>query len=445
MANLATNTAPVAKTPADTIPEANNMTPEANNMTPEANNMTPEANTSTDASLTPEVADAATGSALHARLVHRKLVENSITVLVFLGLFAAFGIWLGGQFLNVDARLLDVHQSVPILLLGLAVLVTLVPGMFDLSVAGVATLSTFLSVGLTVKQGWPFPLVLVVTLAIGLLVGTINGLLVERLRVNAFIATLGTGGICVGLSAVYSGGSYVGPQPTGPQIPHWFTSFGAYADKAPGWIGWLAVLLAGATLFFSFDAVRPDSWSKNRWLATKAVTLAVIAVLLLFVFHLSNWIAGTSWLVFFLLLTGLLMWVLLGHTTFGRHAYAIGSNRSAALLAGVKVRRQVMKSFMLGGIIASAAGILLGASQGSAAPDAAGSFLLPAFAAAFLSTVVLSSGRFTVPGTLIGGTFVVWVGQALIVGGLPPTWIPIVNGAVLICAVALSTALRARR
>ena len=72
----------------------------------------------------------------------------------------------------------------------------------------------------------------------------------------------------------------------------------------------------------------------------------------------------------------------------------------------------------------------------------ASGYLLPAFAAAFLSTVVLSSGRFKVWGTLIGGTFLVWVSQGLIVGGLAFTWTSVVNGAVLIAAVALSTVFR---
>jgi ribose/xylose/arabinose/galactoside ABC-type transport system permease subunit len=75
----------------------------------------------------------------------------------------------------------------------------------------------------------------------------------------------------------------------------------------------------------------------------------------------------------------------------------------------------------------------------------ASAFLLPAFAAGFLSTVIFSDGRFTVAGTMIGGIFVVWVGIGLIVGGLPSTWTNVINGAVLIAAVSISTAVRRRR
>jgi ribose/xylose/arabinose/galactoside ABC-type transport system permease subunit len=414
-------------------------------MTDSDTRSTAAASDSPEATTPPPVAAAPSAAAVHARLVHRKLIESSVTVVVFLVLFAVFGVWLGSAFLNVDARLLDMHQNVPILLLGLAVLVTLIPGQFDLSVAGVATLGTYLVVGLRVQQGWPFPVVLLIGLLLGVTVGLINGILVERFRVNAFIATLGTGGVCTGLSAVYSGGTLVGPSPDGPQLPDLFTSFGAFSSKAPAPIIWVAVLLLGATFFFGLDRVRPASWTNGRWLGAKIALLVVLAALAVFVLRLPKWIAGVSWMIFFLLVVGLILWILINYTTSGRHLQALGSNRSAALLAGVKVRRQVMKSFVLGGFLASMAGVVLAASQGSAAPDNATSFLLPAFAACFLSTVVFSDGRFTVPGTLIGGVFVVWVALALIVGGVPITWIPVINGVVLIGAVALSTAIRRSR
>jgi ribose/xylose/arabinose/galactoside ABC-type transport system permease subunit len=282
-------------------------------------------------------------------------------------------------------------------------------------------------------------------LAVGVFLGLVNGLLVEVLNVNAFIATLGTGAACAGASAVYSGGTLVQAGAEGPQLPLWFTSFATFGNAAPAWLIALVLIAGLAKLFFSFDHVRPTKWSSRSWLAVKAAGILVIVVVLIFVLQLPEWISSVSWLIFILLFVAFLMWVLLQNTTYGRHIQAIGSNRSAALLAGVNVRRQVMKSFILGSMIAALAGVLLGASQGSASPDIAASFLLPAFAAAFLSTVILSDGRFTVLGTILGGVFVIWVGLGLILGGLPATWLSVVNGLVLIAAVALSTALRRRR
>jgi ribose/xylose/arabinose/galactoside ABC-type transport system permease subunit len=382
---------------------------------------------------------------VQARIRRRKTFEESITALVFLGIFAGFGLWLKGTFLSVDARMLDVHQSVPVLMLALAVIVTLIPGKFDLSVSGVATLTTFAVVGLTVKNELPFVVAIAAAIAIGLVVGLINGVLVEYLNVNAFIATLGTGAICTGMASVYSEGAYLGQSPGTAQLPAWFRDFGTFAHKPPVVLVWLMVALALVAIFVSLDRVRPRAWTRTNWLVAKGLAMVVIVILLELVGRVSVWVSAVSWMLFVLLLVALTLAVLLQFTTYGRHLQAVGSNRSAAQLAGVKVKRQVVKSFVLGGFLASLSGITIAASQGSASPDVATAFLLPAFAAAFLSTVVFSDGRFTVAGTILGGVFVVWVGLGLIVGGLPSTWTNVVNGVVLIGAVALSTAVRSRR
>jgi ABC-type xylose transport system permease subunit len=243
---------------------------------------------------------------------------------------------------------------------------------------------------------------------------------------------------------VYSGGTVLSPGTTGPQLPNWFQNFGSFADKAPSWLVVLGLVVTGAALFIGLDRVRPARWSPNRWLVAKVALLVAVVLLLVFVFDVSAWATGTSWMILVLLLTAFILWVTLEYTTFGRQLRAIGSNRAGADLAGVKTQRQVVKAFVIGGTFAALAGVLLSASQGSATPDAAANFLLPAFAAAFVSTVVLSHGRFTVPGTIIGGIFIVWVGQGLIVGGIAATWIDVVIGVVLISAVALSTAMRRR-
>ncbi|MDT3444707.1 MULTISPECIES: ATP-binding cassette domain-containing protein [unclassified Pseudofrankia] len=82
-----------------------------------------------------------------------------------------------------------------------------------------------------------------------------------------------------------------------------------------------------------------------------------------------------------------------------------------------------------------------------ATADIANNFLIPAFAAAFLSTVVLSAGRFHVWGAVVGGVVLVWIRQGLVAGGVPFSWSDVVNGVILAAAVAVSTVLhrRARR
>jgi ribose/xylose/arabinose/galactoside ABC-type transport system permease subunit len=373
-------------------------------------------------------------------------LQTALTVIAFLAIFAVYSAWLGDQFLNSDTRLLDVHSNVPVLLLALSVVVTLLSGQFDLSIGSMATLTAFLTVGLTAKEGWPFWLVLVVALGIGVLGGLLNGAIVVGLKVNAFIATMGTSGLFVGLSAVYSNGQVVSPSADDKQLPSWFTGqsgLGSFSQKVPELITWivLALVLAG---FIRWLLISPDGhFIKSRLSYVAALAVVVIAG---FVFlDLAAWVRSVSWLIACLLLVATVLWILINHTSYGRSLKATGSNSEAARLAGVKTQRVTIQAFVTGGFLAALSGISLAALNGSAAPGIAVPFLLPAFAAAFLSTVLFSRGKFTIWGTIAGGIFLVWVAQGLIVGGLHYTWTEVVNGVVLVCAVGISTTFRRNR
>lgn len=388
----------------------------------------------------------ASGQSAVKRLLTSPTFQGALTTIAFLVLFAGYAVWLGDKFINVDARLLDVHQNAPILILGLAVMVTLIAGQFDLSVGGMCTLTTFLSVGLVVQDGWSFGLVLVACLMAGFLGGLINGLLVVKLGVNTFIATLGTGGVFLGISSVLFGGTQLAPTSDSPQLPTWFSgdgSLGSFGEKFPSIIVWIGLAACAYALFRWVQARQPESRSTLARSLVGAGVLAVFAVVL-FALDLPEWVNGVSVTIGVLILIGLVLWVLLRYTTYGRYLYATGANPEASRLAGVKTDRTTITAFVIGGLLAGTAGVLLAANQGAASPGIGTGFLLPAFAAAFLGTVIMSTGRFHVWGTLIGGTFLVWVTQGLIVGGVPFTWTDVINGVVLVAAVAVSTIFRRR-
>jgi ribose/xylose/arabinose/galactoside ABC-type transport system permease subunit len=378
------------------------------------------------------------------RVATSKLFQGSITFAAFVAVFVVYGFWLGDLFLSTETRFLDIHQNAPVLILGLAVMFTLIAGQFDLSVGGMATLTAFLSVGLSINQEWPFGVVIGLCLLIGLAGGLLNGFLVVRLRVNTFIATLGTGGVFAGLSSVYGKGTQLAPSDTTGQLPAWFSgpeSLGAFGHKFPAWLLWIALACVAVGAVLALRGQKPESRSQRSWDAISVGIVAAVAVVA-FALGLPNWVDAVSWTIALLLVVGLVVWALLQFTTYGRYLHATGANPEAARLAGVKPGKETIKAFVMGGLLAALAGIVLAANQGSASPDVATGFLLPAFAAAFLSTVVLSTGRFTVWGAIVGGTFLVWVSQGLIVGGLAFTWTDVVNGTVLVAAVALSTVLR---
>jgi ribose transport system permease protein len=140
-----------------------------------------------------------------------------------------------------------------------------------------------------------------------------------------------------------------------------------------------------------------------------------------------------------------LMWMVTTQMSIGRRWYGIGANAEASRLAGVNVRRVTVWAYVATGMLAAAGGMVLASRLGSAEPTTGQSYLLPAFAAAFLGASTLSDGRFHVIGTAIGAFFVAYGANGLQVMGLEPFATNIFNGVVLILAVALTEFLRRRR
>jgi len=356
----------------------------------------------------------------------------------FLAVLVGYALWLGGDFLDGNTRILDLHQNAPVLLIALGLVICLIAGQFDLSVASMATLTAFLSVGLMTKQGWPPAVALFACLAVAVAGGLFNALLVVGLRVNAFIATLGSGGVFLGIAAVYSDGTSLIPDAGNDPgtLPSWFAgpeSLTSFQTKAPTVVVVVLIaVLVGLLLLTGFERART---SRGRTLV--AAGCALLAAVALAIFVLGD--VEVPWTVVLLLGVTFGLWVLMHYSTLGRHLYAVGGNALAARLAGVRANRSTTFVFVMAAVLAGLAGVVLGGNQGAASPGAATPYLLPAFAAGFLSTVLFSDGRFHVWGTLLGGFLIITVAQGLVAGGVPFTWNDVINGLVLIGAVAFQS------
>ncbi len=360
---------------------------------------------------------------------------------LFVAIFLAFYLWVGSDFFIASLRLLEFSQGVPALMLTLGVVVCLSVGQFDLSLAFNTSFSAYLVIALNYRHDVPYGLSIVVALAFGALVGLFNSLLITRFRINAFITTLGTGGIILGLGKVYSnGGQALAPTPADHPMPAWFRNYlGNFQNSASAPVKVLLVVVLVGALFHTINArVLPTGMSRTR---RGAILLGVAMLASLAVAVSGVWVWISVNVVIFLFIATLL-WVVMTYTTFGRNLYAVGSNPRAASYAGINVARHTMAAFMLAGVLAAGGGVMFAASQGSAIQGAADAFLLPAYAAAFLSTVIVSRGRFHIWGGVAGGLALTYVASALVVGGVPYTWADVINGVVLVAAVALSSVVR---
>ncbi len=374
----------------------------------------------------------------------RETLSAVATVGAFAVVFSIYAVWLRGDFYDVTRLTFNVSRSTPQLVLALAVAVCMCGHRFDLSVAAMATASCFMTIGVFADAGFPMGVALVLALASGALAGLLNGVLVTGFKVNAFIATLGTGGLITGFTVVYSGGEVIGTSPESGALPGWFSgagSIGDFQNKVPTAVGLLIIAAVVAAALISFDQRFPGPASQRR---PRLAVLGVVGVLLV----AGSWSLGLTaqfdWMIVILLVLTLLVWTFMKYTPIGHAIYAVGGNSNAAAFAGIKVNAISMCLFVFSGTIAALAGVLVASQQGSASPGVADPLLLPAFAGAFLSTVILSRGRFHIWGTVAGSIALVYVSDGLVAGGVEYTWTQVINGAVLIITVSLSTLLQRR-
>jgi ribose transport system permease protein len=149
--------------------------------------------------------------------------------------------------------------------------------------------------------------------------------------------------------------------------------------------------------------------------------------------------------VFYMIALAIVLWWLLEYTPAGRYLYGIGGNPQAARLAGIRTGRITTSAFLLSGLVAAFAGVILASQLGSASPDVGGPYLLPAFSAVFLGATQVFPGRVNVPGTLIAIFLLATGVKGLQLAGAPSYINDLFNGAALIIAVALAARAHAAR
>lgn len=146
--------------------------------------------------------------------------------------------------------------------------------------------------------------------------------------------------------------------------------------------------------------------------------------------------------IWFMVVVLAVLWVVLNRTPLGQRIQAVGANKDAARLAGIRTDTVKIAAFVIAGVCAATTGILLASLLGSGTVSAADGYLLDSFAAVFLGVATLRDGEFHIVGTLVG-VLVVNVGfNGLSLLGTPTFWQFIFKGGILVLAVALSTVAR---
>ncbi len=309
---------------------------------------------------------------------------RAIAPIYFVIVILLLGIaWMNPSFLAPSGVLNLLRRAAPLMILTAGQLFVIVAGGFDLSVGSLMSFTVIggaLLIDNNPANTW---WVILFLLGVGALVGLINGLVVTVLKVPSLIATLGM------LLALRGAGLYwTGGAPRGYLTDN-FRMFGR---------GWIEPV----------PLVERFPWA--------------VVVLILF--------------------TALALW-LFNYTNLGRQLLAVGDNQRAARLAGIPVGRMRVFAFVLSGIFAAVAGILLGGYAG-VNPEAGEGFELQAISAAVLGGAVLLGGRGSM-GAAIAGAFALEALFTLLnLWGLPKPLRDAVQGLIIIGAVAYA-AYRQRR
>jgi ribose transport system permease protein len=268
-------------------------------------------------------------------------LRQSGTLLGFFLILLFFALKLPDTFLTAR-NLINISQQLSMLAVVAATMtIVMVMNDFDLSVGSMASLSGIVA-AMLFTAGYPVWVGLSVALLVGVFGGLFNGFLVSVVGILPFVATLGTLTVFSGLAFLLSDGKTI----FGRDIPSSFSGF-----------------------------------------ARAGIEIGDVKVPMLTI---------TAGLVIFI------CWAILEHTNFGRRLYAIGGNKEASYLAGIKVVRLRLIAFSLTGLGAAGAGLMYAARVASANPTQGSGLMLDAIAAVFLGMTMSRRGEPKVVYTLVG-------------------------------------------
>lgn len=362
----------------------------------------------------------------------------SLIAIILIFQFFSNGLTLSpGNIINV------MQQYSYILILAIGMVMVIIMGHIDLSVGSVAAF-----VGIIVAKSmaeWNFPwwAAIILGLVVGALVGAWQGLWVAYVGVPAFIVTL------AGMLFFRGANQWIGDSISVP-VPKEFVTIGAgYLPEiagiplpfnVPTLI--LGLLAAAWLVFFEWRVRRQQrkmgSERAPLWVSIVKVTL-LCGVILGAAFLFGSGRPGTSFPVSGLILLALVIIYsfVTNHTVFGRHIYAVGGNRQAAKLSGVKDRRVDFFVMMNMSVLAAVAGMIFVARSQASGPQDGNGWELDAIAAVFIGGAAVSGGIGTVVGSIIGGLVMAFLNNGMQLLSFGADTVQMVKGAVLLIAVGI--------
>jgi ribose transport system permease protein len=288
-------------------------------------------------------------------------------------LFAVFSV-AAKNFFTLRSVLSLALQTSTTTIIGIGVTFTIITGGIDLSIGSVVALTGTLAV-MAANAGVPIGLSMIIGLLSGVACGAANGLLITRLKLPPFIATLGMMDVARGVA---------------------LTITNANAKPAPE----------------AFGALGNDA-----------------------IFRTGPKFPGISYPFIIMIGVAIVCHFILKRMRIGRYTYAVGSNEEAARLSGVKVKSVKMIAYIFSGLLAALTGIILASRMVTSQPNSASGYELNAIASAVIGGTSLMGGVGTIAGTVVGSFIIGILTVGLTMQGANYFMQQIVIGVVVILAV----------
>nr|WP_134684002.1 sugar ABC transporter permease [Brevibacillus migulae] len=325
-------------------------------------------------------------------------------------------------------------------ILAIGMVLVIVSGHIDLSVGSLVGLTGGVAAIMSNWMGMPTSAVILGTLIVGLLLGMLQGWLVAYQAIPAFIVTLG------GMMAFRGALMGITKSTTISISDPSFALLGnAYFAKG---FGLIMAAIAIAFLIYSMWTNRKSRQKYGFEIPSFSLDIGklVFFSLLIIVFVLvMNSYKGIPFPIIFVILLAILFTFLAKKTRFGRHVYAIGGNVDAARLSGINIRWKTMMVFVLSGLLASIAALVLTSRLSSATITAGQMYELDAIAACVIGGTSLIGGSGTIVGAIIGALVMTSLDNGMSLMGLESFWQYVAKGTILVFAVWLDITSRRKK
>ncbi|MDN6025815.1 multiple monosaccharide ABC transporter permease [Bifidobacterium mongoliense] len=366
-------------------------------------------------------------------------------VAALLVIVIVFEILTKGVLLKPNSFVSLIQQNAYVIILAIGMVMVIIATHIDLSVGSLVAFIGGVCALLMERQGMNWMLAIGLSLVVGLLVGVWQGFWVAYVGIPGFITTLAGMLIFRGLATVIVGES----------VPITSNDFrGIARNYLPNILGFWGPFDA-LTLVVGVLCIAGYAWSQlsKRKRVEKVglvaepmnltiLKIVIISVVIAFVTYLlaSSGNEDQGGIPIMLVIVALLVVAynfILTNTVFGRHVYAVGGNRKAAILSGINTKRVDFTLFVHMGLLSAIAAICMLSRLASATAQAGMEFEMDAIASCFIGGTAVTGGIGTIPGAVVGAFVMGIINQGLSIMGVDTAVVKTIKGLVLLLAVAV--------